>query len=287
MTLWGERDIKILASSGPHLEFMERSCHTVTLNEASLSAARGGTWFHKEHEHAEAQVTVHLPAHGRGTNGFEPRIRIVPPHARNKGGCTSRVSSVVFHFTPEILAFTADEIYGTSKFDLRGGLVQDPLIAHLAEVALEEMAFGVSSSLLLDYLTHILAGRLIRAHVGLSGCRLGTRSRLTGRQLATLREFVDSRLEAGTSVRQIGAVIGLGPQRLSALLKASTGLTPHGYVTHLRIVRAGMLLKQSQLTLSEIALTLGFAGQSHFGAAFRRYLGVTPKNYRKIDQLGG
>ena len=266
---------------------MERSCQTVILNEASLSAARGGTWFHGEHEHPEAQVTVHLPAHGGRTGAFEPRTRIVPPYAPHIGGWTFGASSVVFHFTPQILEATADEIYGISNFDLRGGGVQDPLIVHLAEVALEEMAFGVSSSLLLDYITHVLAGRLIRAYVGLPEGHLRARTLLTARQLCTLREFTDSRLDVGTSVRQLGAVIGLGPQRLSTLLKASSGLTPHAYVTHLRIVRAGRLLKQGQLTLSEIALTLGFAGQSHFGAVFRRYLGVTPQHYRKVAQMSG
>jgi AraC-like DNA-binding protein len=53
----------------------------------------------------------------------------------------------------------------------------------------------------------------------------------------------------------------------------------------LRIIRAGRLLKQNQLTLSEIALTLGFAGQSHFGTVFRRYLGVTPQDYRRAAHM--
>lgn len=264
---------------------MERSCQTVILKEASLSAARGGRWFHGEHAHPEAQVTVHLPAHGSRTGVFEPRTRIVPPYAPHTGGWTCGASSVVFHFTPQILEATADEIYGISSFDLRGGGAEDPLMVHLAEAALEEMAFGASSSLLLDYITHVVAGRLIRAYVGLPERHLRARTLLTARQLRTLREFIDSRLEVGTSVRELGAVIGLGPQRLSTLLKASTGLTPHAYVTHLRIVRAGRLLRQSQLTLPEIALMLGFAGQSHFGAVFRRYLGVTPQYYRKVTQM--
>jgi AraC family transcriptional regulator len=86
-------------------------------------------------------------------------------------------------------------------------------------------------------------------------------------------------------VRQLGAVIGLGPQRVTALLKASTGLSPHAYVTHLRILSAGRLLRQNHLTLSEVALTLGFAGQSHFGTVFRRYLGMTPRHYRRAAQM--
>jgi AraC family transcriptional regulator len=264
---------------------MERACQTVILNEARVSVAKGGSWSHGEHEHAEAQVTVHLPVHGQVAT-FDPRTRIVPPHAPHAGGCRFGASSVVFHFKPEILEAAADEIYGIAGFDLRGGEVQDPLIVDLAEAALREMEFGAASSLLLDYIANVLVGRLIRAYAGLPEGHRRRRSLLTPRQLRTLREFIESRFDVGTSVRQLGAVIGLGPQRLTALLKASTGLTPHAYVTHLRIISAGRLLKQNQLTLAEIALTLGFVGQSHFGTVFRRYLGVTPRHYRRVVQMG-
>jgi AraC family transcriptional regulator len=264
---------------------MQRACQTVILNEARLSVGRGGTWSHREHEHAEAQVTVHLPAHAGHPATFEAQTRIVPPHAPHAGGWKSGASSVVFHFRPQILEAAADEIYGTPRFELRGGEVRDQLIVHLAEAALAEMEHGgATGSLLLDYITSVLAGRLIRAYAGLPERQRRRSTLLTPRQLRTLREFIESRFDLGTSVRQLGAVIGLGPQRFTALLKASTGLTPHAYVTHLRILSAGRLLKQNHLTLSEIALALGFAGQSHFGAVFRRYAGVTPQHYRRSAQ---
>jgi AraC family transcriptional regulator len=180
-----------------------------------------------------------------------------------------------------MLAETADEIHGTSRFELRGGEVRDALIVQVAGAALEEMETGLRGSMLLDYLAHVLVARLVRAYTGRTGGRELARTRLSARQLNTLREFVESRLDMGASVRQLAAVMGVGPQRLTAILKTSTGLTPHVYVTHLRMIRAGRLLKQRQLTLSEIALALGFAGQSHFGAVFRRYVGVTPREYRK------
>jgi AraC family transcriptional regulator len=190
----------------------------------------------------------------------------------------------VFHFRPQILEAAADEIYGVPRFELRGGEVQDPVIVHLAEAALREMEFDASSALLLDYIATVLAGRLIRAYADLPQGQGRRRTLLTPRQLRTLREFMESRLDVGTSVRQLGAAIGLGPQRLTAQLKASTGLTPHAYVTHLRIMSASRLLRQNRLTLSEVALTLGFAGQSHFGTVFRRHLGVTPQRYRRANQ---
>jgi AraC family transcriptional regulator len=262
---------------------MERACQTVVLDEACLSAARGAAWAHKEHEHAEAQVTVRLPERRGPMATLEPQTRIVPPHAPHAGGSTFGASSVVFHFRPQVLQAAADEIYGVSRFDLRGGGVQDPLIVHLAEAALAEMEFVATGSLLLDSLATILTGRLVRAYAGLPQGR-PRRTLLTPRQLRILGDFIESRFDGGPSVRQLGAVIGLGPQRLTALLKASTGLTPHAYVTHLRIVRACRLLKQDQLTLSEIALTLGFVGQSHFGAIFRGSLGMTPRHYRRAAQ---
>jgi AraC-like DNA-binding protein len=259
---------------------MDMACDTVDLETARLSVARGGMSSHEEHEHPEAQITVRLRAQDGYLSGFEPFTRIVPPYCPHKGGGLSGTASLLFHFTPQTLDRTAEEIYGISNFDLRGEKVRDPLILHLAEVALQEIEFGLSNSLLLDYIAHVLAGRLVRAYGGLPRSQRLGRTLLTARQLCRLREFIESRFDTPPTVREIAAVIGLGPQRFTAVLKASTGLTPHAYVTHLRIVSAGRLLKQNQLTLSEIALTLGFAGQSHFGSVFSRYFGVTPKHYR-------
>ena len=168
---------------------------------------------------------------------------------------------------------------------MRGGEVRDPLILHLAEVATEEISLGLNNSLLLDTIAHVLAGRLIREYASLPGAKPPARRRLTGRQLSTLREFIESRFDTSCTVREMAEVIRLGPQRFTSVLKAWTGLTPHAYVTHLRIARACRLLKQNRLTLSEIGLTLGFAGQSHFGSVFHRYLGVTPKHYRASVDL--
>jgi AraC family transcriptional regulator len=261
---------------------MEIECQTLVLDAARLSAAPGGTWFHGEHEHAEAQLTVRLRVQGERAIAAESSVRIVPPYVPHRGGGPVGARSVVFHFPPKSLACVADEIYGISNFELRGGEVRDPLIVHLAEAALSELAFGSSSSLLLDYIAHVLTGRLVRAYTNLPGVRHWARTLLSAQHLRALRDFIESRFEAAITVRHLATVVGLGPHRFTAVLKASTGLTPHAYVTHLRIIRASRLLKQNQRTLAEIALTLGFAGQSHFGSVFRKYLGVTPGQYRKI-----
>ncbi|MGG6288195.1 helix-turn-helix transcriptional regulator, partial [Leptolyngbya sp. AN03gr2] len=62
-----------------------------------------------------------------------------------------------------------------------------------------------------------------------------------------------------------------------ALVKQSTGLTPHQYVIQRRIERAKQLLRAGNLTIAQIALQVGFAHQSHLNRHFKKWVGVTPK----------
>ncbi|MBV9899000.1 MAG: helix-turn-helix transcriptional regulator [Chloroflexi bacterium] len=69
--------------------------------------------------------------------------------------------------------------------------------------------------------------------------------------------------------------------QFTRLLKWSTRLGPHGYVTKRRIDRAKDLLRHADLSLVDIALAVGFSSQSHFTATFRRHTGMTPGAFRR------
>ena len=58
-------------------------------------------------------------------------------------------------------------------------------------------------------------------------------------------------------------------------------MTPHHYLVQKRVERAQSLLAQSDRTLSEIALTAGFADQSHLTRRFRQVVGITPSEFRR------
>jgi AraC family transcriptional regulator len=72
----------------------------------------------------------------------------------------------------------------------------------------------------------------------------------------------------------------MSPYSFSRLFKATAEATPYHFVLARRIQRAEMLLG-GEMSLSEIALTLGFASQSHFTEAFRRRTGRTPARARR------
>ena len=74
----------------------------------------------------------------------------------------------------------------------------------------------------------------------------------------------------------VSADVGLSPFALLRAFRREFGVGVHGYAMRLRLSRALALLRRRRESLSTIALDLGFADQSHFTAAFRRWFGVPP-----------
>jgi AraC-like DNA-binding protein len=67
----------------------------------------------------------------------------------------------------------------------------------------------------------------------------------------------------------------------AALFRVATGARPHEYVLRRRIERAQELLRDSSLTLVDVALSVGFQTQSHFTTVFKRFTGETPHRWRR------
>jgi two-component system response regulator YesN len=69
------------------------------------------------------------------------------------------------------------------------------------------------------------------------------------------------------------------------LFKKVAGMTFVSYVTHVRLSQAMRLLRESSLTVAEVANQVGFADQSYFDRKFRSAFGQTPTSVRKKTSL--
>ena len=111
----------------------------------------------------------------------------------------------------------------------------------------------------------------------------GVQASLSGRAqwLANARALVDERIcDPDLGVSAIAAALGVSP-RYVQMLFATEGTTPSAYVQERRLRLAAELFRLADgRCITEIAMAVGFNDLTHFGRAFRRRYGVTPRDYR-------
>jgi AraC family transcriptional regulator len=106
------------------------------------------------------------------------------------------------------------------------------------------------------------------------------RAGLSPRTLARITEYIEAHLAEDVSLLRLAQVAGVSASHLRVLFKRTVGIPIHEYVIQRRVERARVLLVESDLPASEVALEAGFAHQSHMARCMRRMLGFTPSSLR-------
>lgn len=69
------------------------------------------------------------------------------------------------------------------------------------------------------------------------------------------------------------------------LFRAAVGETPVAYLARLRLDAAGRLLRDTDLTVVEVAAACGYPRVTHLGTAFQRHAGRTPTAFRAAVRM--
>ncbi|MEO0378347.1 MAG: AraC family transcriptional regulator [Cyanobacteria bacterium P01_A01_bin.17] len=136
----------------------------------------------------------------------------------------------------------------------------------------DSLANIISLHLLRNYCTH---KPLIREYAKGMG----------NKRLRNVLEYIDAHLDEEIGLADLAVVAKMSQHHLSSMFKQSTGLPPYRYVLQQRIQRAKQLLKRDSLSITDVALSSGFADQSHLTKHFRKSVGVTPRAYRESNAM--
>lgn len=82
------------------------------------------------------------------------------------------------------------------------------------------------------------------------------------------------------TVRDFAALSGRSPGRFNRDFKRQFGVTPSRWLMEVRLEKARELLRETQLSVTEVALEIGYENSSHFIKAFKAKYGQTPKKLR-------
>lgn len=95
------------------------------------------------------------------------------------------------------------------------------------------------------------------------------------------KDIIDADYNHQIDVSYISKQLSVSKNHLNRLFKRYSGLTPTHYITKVRVGNALELLKQEDLSVLEIAYTVGFKSLSNFYKYFKEQTGYTPNEYRK------
>jgi AraC-like DNA-binding protein len=101
-----------------------------------------------------------------------------------------------------------------------------------------------------------------------------------------LRNHIDAHLNEDFGLKQLSHRAGYAPSYLSSLFSRVNGQGLTEYISRKRIVAAQNLLRSSNLKIVEICYRVGFKDLAHFNRTFKRFVGVTPNQYRQSREQG-
>ncbi len=107
-------------------------------------------------------------------------------------------------------------------------------------------------------------------------------TQLKGNQdfIQSITEYLDEHFREPLTLTELGKRFHMSHYYFVRIYKKETGVSPMKYVLHRRIGEAQNLLMNTDMSIGEISDTLGFGDNSHFSSMFKKYVGVTPTQYR-------
>ncbi len=105
-------------------------------------------------------------------------------------------------------------------------------------------------------------------------------ARLAPWQERQAKALIADSLGQNLSISRLAQACGLSRSHFSRAFRGSTGLSPHQWLTLMRIERAKTLLSEPR-PVAEVALDCGFSDQAHLARVFSRLVGLTPSQWRR------
>jgi AraC-like DNA-binding protein/mannose-6-phosphate isomerase-like protein (cupin superfamily) len=101
------------------------------------------------------------------------------------------------------------------------------------------------------------------------------------RETKIICNYLEKNYMKNITLDELSGLTGLSKYYLLRSFTKQKGISPYRYLETIRIDRAKKLLEQGVLPI-EAALQTGFADQSHFSNFFKKFIGLTPKQYMNI-----
>ncbi len=119
--------------------------------------------------------------------------------------------------------------------------------------------------------------RVIRKYCANEGNTVRSRTDIIAGQV---KNYIDTHFDEQFTLQDISDAIRVSPYHLAHMFKENTGYSPMQYTVRRRLGEAQSLLISTNMSVTEIAVSVGFGNPCHFNTMFSKYIGMSPSRYR-------
>ena len=161
----------------------------------------------------------------------------------------------------------------------------DEIVHHIGASLLQGLRRpSEANQLFVDHMMLALTAHVAQAYGGLHNAE-PVCGGLAPWQAKRARERLEADLSGKLTLQEIAAELGLSVSHFSRAFRTSVGLPPHQWLLRQRVSTAKQLMTVRGLSLADIAISAGFANQSHLTRVFSTLVGVSPGVWRR-EALG-
>jgi AraC-like DNA-binding protein len=103
----------------------------------------------------------------------------------------------------------------------------------------------------------------------------------SNRRMLRARDAMDRDYSKPLNITTLATIAYVSEAHFIRSFRATFGETPHRYLQRRRVERAMFLLRETDRSVSEICLDVGFTSLGTFGRTFREIVGESPTTYRR------
>ncbi|WP_252979975.1 helix-turn-helix transcriptional regulator [Eisenbergiella tayi] len=92
--------------------------------------------------------------------------------------------------------------------------------------------------------------------------------------------YISTNFNHSITLEEVADAVHLHPAYFSSIFKQCSGSSFKEYLNMVRVEESKRLLSNTEYSIIDIAVACGFDDQSYFSKVFKKYTGMTPKQYR-------
>lgn len=116
-------------------------------------------------------------------------------------------------------------------------------------------------------------------------CERKVNIQVSDRIVYDVSEYINTHYEQEITLESLSRQFAFSEEYLSRKFKAVSGIGINQYLTYVRISNGERLLRESKLSMTQVAQRCGYNNSNYFSTVFKKMKGVTPLMYRKKQQM--